>query len=116
MSSLAQTTSSKAKKKKEANKESADFAQIESIVGFSLESIKDPINAYLLAVFLTGVIQFTYCILVGTFPFNAFLSGFLSCVTSFVLAVCLKINGEKSFKSFLFAHLVLHLAVLNFIG
>lgn len=44
------------------------------------------IDAYLLYIFLTGVIQFLYCCLVGTFPFNSFLSGFISCVSSFILA------------------------------
>lgn len=44
------------------------------------------IDAYLLYIFLTAVIQFAYCCLVGTFPFNSFLSGFISTVSSFVLA------------------------------
>ena len=44
------------------------------------------IDSYLLYILLTGVIQFLYCVLVGTFPFNSFLSGFISCVGSFVLA------------------------------
>lgn len=43
------------------------------------------IDAYLLYIFLTAVIQFVYCCLVGTFPFNSFLSGFISTVSSFVL-------------------------------
>lgn len=43
------------------------------------------IDAYLLYVFLTGVIQFVYCCLVGLFPFNSFLSGFISCVSCFIL-------------------------------
>lgn len=80
----------------------------------NLIDLQDPTNIYLTAVFLTGVIQFIYVLLVGTFPFNSFLAGFLSCVTSFVLGVCLKKTGE--FKGFLFAHLVLHLAVLMMIG
>ena len=50
------------------------------------------IDAYLTYILLTGVIQFAYCCLVGTFPFNAFLSGFISCVGSFVLAVCLRLQ------------------------
>ena len=50
------------------------------------------IDAYLSYVFLTGVIQFVYCCLVGTFPFNAFLSGFISCVGSFILGVCLRLQ------------------------
>ncbi len=44
------------------------------------------IDAYLLYVLLTGIIQFLYCCLVGTFPFNSFLSGFISCVSCFILA------------------------------
>ena len=50
------------------------------------------IDAYLLYVLLTGIIQFVYCCLVGTFPFNSFLSGFISCVSCFVLAVCLRLQ------------------------
>jgi len=30
--------------------------------------------------------KFLYCVLVGTFPFNSFLSGFISCVGCFILA------------------------------
>ncbi len=44
------------------------------------------IDAYLLYILLTGIVQFAYCVIVGTFPFNAFLSGFISAVGSFVLA------------------------------
>ena len=43
------------------------------------------VDAYLAYIMLTGIIQFVYCALVGTFPFNSFLSGFISCVGSFVL-------------------------------
>merc|ERR1711953_163146 len=87
------------------------------------------IDAYLTYVFLTGVIQFVYCCLVGTFPFNAFLSGFISCVGSFILGVCLRlqvnpqnksqfegISPERAFADFVFAHIILHLVVMNFIG
>ncbi|KAF6203136.1 hypothetical protein GE061_003552 [Apolygus lucorum] len=87
------------------------------------------IDAYLLYVLMTGVIQFVYCCLVGTFPFNSFLSGFISCVSSFVLAVCLrlqvnpqnktlfsKISPERGFADFIFAHVILHLVIVNFIG
>lgn len=44
------------------------------------------IDAYLFYVLLTGAVQFLYCCLVGTFPFNSFLSGFISSVSCFVLA------------------------------
>ncbi|VDO04737.1 unnamed protein product [Rodentolepis nana] len=87
------------------------------------------IDVYLVYVFFTGVIQFIYCCLVGTFPFNAFLAGFISSVTSFILAVCLRMHSnpqnkdvfpdympEWAFGNFIFAHVVLHLAVFNFMG
>lgn len=44
------------------------------------------VDAYLAYIMATGIVQFLYCLLVGTFPFNSFLSGFISCVGSFVLA------------------------------
>ncbi|KAI1285829.1 Dolichyl-diphosphooligosaccharide--protein glycosyltransferase subunit DAD1 [Halotydeus destructor] len=87
------------------------------------------IDAYLTYILLTGVIQFVYCCLVGTFPFNSFLAGFISCVASFVLAVSLRlqvnpqnksdfgdISQERAFADFIFAHVILHLVVMNFIG
>ncbi|XP_063076257.1 dolichyl-diphosphooligosaccharide--protein glycosyltransferase subunit DAD1 [Engraulis encrasicolus] len=87
------------------------------------------VDAYLLYILLTGAFQFLYCLLVGTFPFNSFLSGFISCVGSFILGVCLRIqinpqnkgdfltvSPERAFADFLFAHTVLHLVVMNFIG
>merc|ERR1739848_767381 len=87
------------------------------------------VDAYLGYIFFTGVIQFVYCCLVGTFPFNAFLSGFITCVGSFILGVCLRlqvnpqnksqfesISPERAFADFLFAHIILHLVVMNFIG
>uniref|UniRef100_A0A0K0D9V6 Dolichyl-diphosphooligosaccharide--protein glycosyltransferase subunit DAD1 n=1 Tax=Angiostrongylus cantonensis TaxID=6313 RepID=A0A0K0D9V6_ANGCA len=87
------------------------------------------IDAYMLYIVLTGIAQFLYCLLVGTFPFNSFLSGFISTVTSFVLASCLRtqvndenkaefshISPERAFADFIFAHVVLHLVVANFLG
>ncbi|XP_003384802.1 PREDICTED: dolichyl-diphosphooligosaccharide--protein glycosyltransferase subunit DAD1-like [Amphimedon queenslandica] len=87
------------------------------------------IDAYLSYILVTGVIQFIYCCLVGTFPFNSFLSGFISTVASFILGVCLRIQTnpqnraefnsitpERAFGDFVFAHAVLHLVVINFIG
>ncbi|KAK2143280.1 hypothetical protein LSH36_857g00084 [Paralvinella palmiformis] len=87
------------------------------------------IDAYLFYILMTGVIQFVYCCIVGTFPFNSFLSGFISCVGSFVLAACLRvqvnpqnktefgnISPERAFADFVFAHIILHLVIMNFIG
>ncbi|CAH8570592.1 unnamed protein product [Heterobilharzia americana] len=87
------------------------------------------LDAYLVYILLTGIIQFLYCCLAGTFPFNSFLSGFISCVASFVLGVCLRMHTnpqnknvfipfcpESAFADFIFAHIILHLVVFNFIG
>merc|ERR1712189_11801 len=87
------------------------------------------IDSYLFYILLTGVIQFGYCCLVGTFPVNSFLSGFISSVGSFILSVCLRIqtnprnksdfrglSPERAFADFIFAHVILHLVVMNFIG
>lgn len=43
------------------------------------------VDAYLAYILMTGVLQFVYCCLVGTFPFNSFLSGFICTVGCFVL-------------------------------
>ncbi|XP_047479503.1 dolichyl-diphosphooligosaccharide--protein glycosyltransferase subunit DAD1-like [Penaeus indicus] len=87
------------------------------------------VDAYLFYVLLTGIIQFVYCCLVGTFPFNSFLSGFISTVGCFVLGVSLRlqanpqnkmqfigISPERGFADFIFAHIILHLVTVNFIG
>ncbi|CAD7694127.1 unnamed protein product [Nyctereutes procyonoides] len=38
------------------------------------------LDAYLLYILLTRALQFGYCLLMGTFPFNSFVSGFISCI------------------------------------
>ncbi|CAB3407872.1 unnamed protein product [Caenorhabditis bovis] len=87
------------------------------------------IDAYMTYILFTGIFQFAYCLLVGTFPFNSFLSGFISTVASFVLASCLRmqvnkenrsefkeVSTERAFADFIFASLILHLVVVNFLG
>eukprot|EP01116_Phalansterium_solitarium_P010005 TRINITY_DN24384_c0_g1_i1.p1 TRINITY_DN24384_c0_g1~~TRINITY_DN24384_c0_g1_i1.p1 ORF type:complete len:120 (+),score=11.98 TRINITY_DN24384_c0_g1_i1:32-361(+) len=85
------------------------------------------IDVFLLYVLLTGVLEFVYCAIVGTFPFNSFLAGFISTVGTFVLGVCLRlqvspanhfknISKERAFFDFIFANVVLHLTVFNFLG
>ena len=44
------------------------------------------IDAYLAFVMASGIIQFVYMLLAGTYPYNAFLSGFICSVGTFVLA------------------------------
>jgi hypothetical protein len=43
------------------------------------------IDGFLAYVLATGILQFIYCVLVGTFPFNSFLAGFVCTVGVFVL-------------------------------
>ena len=44
------------------------------------------IDAYLLFVMASGITQFVYMLVVGNYPYNAFLSGFGATVGTFVLA------------------------------
>lgn len=91
------------------------------------------IDAYLLYVLVSGIIQFAYMLLVGTFPFNSFLAAFLSCVGVFVLSVALRMQINpvsrndprnswsavapvRAYADWLFCNLILHMAVLNFLG
>jgi len=102
--------------------------------GYSLDTPQrlKVIDIYLLYILLTGAFQFVYCVLVGTFPFNSFLAGFISTVGSFILTVALRIqvNGnnktteekwrgltdERAFADYLLCNVILHLVVFNFLG
>ena len=53
------------------------------------------IDLYLVYVLLTGIAQFSYRMLVGTFPYNSFLSGFISTVGCFVLTGMLFLAWPK---------------------
>jgi hypothetical protein len=56
------------------------------------------IDGFLAYVLATGITQFIYCALVGTFPFNSFLSGFVCTVGVFVLAGTLWISSPSGFE------------------
>jgi len=87
------------------------------------------IDAFLVFIVLSGVIQFVYCVLVTSFPFNAFLSGFSSSVGQFVLTASLRaqvnpqnrsefkeVSPERAFADFALGSIVLHFFVFNFLG
>jgi len=87
------------------------------------------IDAFLVFLVLSGVIQFAYCVLVSNFPFNAFLAGFASNVGQFVLTASLRtqvnpenralfkdVSPERAFADFAFGSIVLHFFVFNFLG
>ncbi|KAK9463375.1 DAD family-domain-containing protein [Lipomyces oligophaga] len=44
------------------------------------------VDSFMVFLVTVGVLQFIYCVLLGSFPFNAFLSGFSITVGQFVLA------------------------------
>ncbi|ORY84921.1 DAD family-domain-containing protein [Protomyces lactucae-debilis] len=86
----------------------------------------DMFMAFLIA---TGVLQFMYCLIVGNYPFNAFLAGFIATIGQFVLCAGLRsqtntantaafpqVSPERAFGDFIFASVVLHFAVVNFLG
>ncbi|XP_057448671.1 dolichyl-diphosphooligosaccharide--protein glycosyltransferase subunit DAD1 [Lotus japonicus] len=86
------------------------------------------IDVYVAFAVFTALIQVAYVALVGSFPFNSFLSGVLSCIGTAVLAVCLRIQvnkenkefkdlaPERAFADFVLCNLVLHLVIMNFLG
>ncbi|KAI8093418.1 DAD/Ost2 [Halteromyces radiatus] len=87
------------------------------------------IDVYLIYIMLSGILQFVYMMIAGTFPYNAFLAGFISTVGSFVLAVNLRIqtnsqnkdtfktvSPERAFADFAFCSLLLHFFCINFLG
>jgi oligosaccharyltransferase complex subunit epsilon len=85
------------------------------------------IDYFLAFAVLSGVIQFAYMLLVGTFPFNSFLAGFLTCVGFFVFTVCLRlqvsnphefhgITRERAYADYVVCNIVLFFVVFTFIG
>ncbi|XP_057963502.1 dolichyl-diphosphooligosaccharide--protein glycosyltransferase subunit DAD1 [Malania oleifera] len=86
------------------------------------------IDLYVVFAIFTALFQVAYIAIVGSFPFNSFLSALLSCVGTAVLAVCLRIQvnkenkefkdlaPERAFADFVLCNLVLHLVIMNFLG
>ncbi|XP_075245235.1 dolichyl-diphosphooligosaccharide--protein glycosyltransferase subunit DAD1-like isoform X2 [Convolutriloba macropyga] len=86
------------------------------------------VDCFLGYIMATGIIQFIYQLIVGSFPFNSFLAGFISTVATFILTVSLRIQinpenkkqfevtPERAFADYVFAQVILHLVVMNFIG
>ncbi|PWO00620.1 defender against death DAD protein [Tilletiopsis washingtonensis] len=87
------------------------------------------LDAFMAFLVLSGVLQFVYCIAISNFPLNSFIAGFASTVGQFVLCASLRIQAneanaaefpknspERAFGDFLFASVVLHFFVVNFLG
>ncbi|KAF9586849.1 hypothetical protein IFM89_039950 [Coptis chinensis] len=98
------------------------------LAAFSFVPEGDPKNLALELSLLCLLSKVVYMAIVGSFPFNSFLSGVLSCVGTAVLAVCLRIQvnkenkefkdlpPERAFADFVLCNLVLHLVIMNFLG
>lgn len=56
----------------------ASYAQTPALLKF--------LDVYLVFVLVSGILQFLCMLLAGTYPYNAFLSGFCATVGAFVLA------------------------------
>ncbi|KAL3478775.1 DAD family-domain-containing protein [Aspergillus californicus] len=54
------------------------------------------LDAFMVFLVLVGGVQFLYCVLVGNYPFNAFLSGFCAAVGQFVLTASLRMQTSSS--------------------
>ncbi|RYP76100.1 hypothetical protein DL771_001924 [Monosporascus sp. 5C6A] len=87
------------------------------------------LDAFMAFLAVVGALQFAYCILMGNFPFNAFLSGFSATVGQFVLTASLRIqtteanksefpsvSPERAFADYIVGSLILHFFCINFIN
>ncbi len=81
------------------------------------------IDAFLKCIAATIAVQLLYCSLAGTFPLNSLLAGVASCVATFVLTMSLRMQVtrksarvQRIYAEYLFANIVVHFAVLNFMG
>ena len=84
------------------------------------------VDAFCLYAAATAIVQFVYVLLVGTFPFNSFLSSFICHVGLFSLGISLRLqissdefkatSPERSYGDFAFCALVLFFVVFSFMG
>lgn len=125
----------KAKAKSTGKKESAwsEFSQSLAMSCNSYFTTLTPrlrlVDTFLVFLVAVALVQFVFCVLVGSFPFNAFLGGFISTVGQFVLTVSLRlqtlpqnktifrtVGPERAIGDFIFASLILHFTVYHFIN
>jgi len=87
------------------------------------------IDSFLAFIMISGIVQFAYCVLITTFPYNAFLAAFASTIGQFVLTASLRtqvnpinrsqfgtISPQRAFADFTVGSIVLHFFVFNFLG
>ncbi|KAK7545664.1 DAD family-domain-containing protein [Phyllosticta citricarpa] len=87
------------------------------------------LDVFMAFLVVVGALQFVYCVIGGTYPFNAFLSGFSATVGQFVLTASLRIqtnpenkgdfgsiSHERAFADYIFGSVILHFFCVNFIN
>eukprot|EP00296_Roombia_truncata_P002774 JP438824.1.p2 GENE.JP438824.1~~JP438824.1.p2 ORF type:complete len:118 (-),score=33.39 JP438824.1:84-437(-) len=84
------------------------------------------IDCFILYFLAVAALQVVYCAIVGSFPFNSFLAGFISAFGSAILTACLRmqinpanhfeISEERAFADYALCMLVLYVVAINFIG
>ncbi|KAF0980752.1 hypothetical protein FDP41_013235 [Naegleria fowleri] len=87
------------------------------------------IDQFIILSVLVALVQFVYCQLVGTFPFNAMLAGFFTCICSMVFGVSLRkqlnpdtskefrsIVVEKSIADFVIISILLFFVAVSYLG
>ncbi|WFC97136.1 oligosaccharyltransferase complex subunit epsilon [Malassezia brasiliensis] len=95
------------------------------------------LDAFLVFLLVTGIAQFAYCMFISNYPFNSFIAGFAATVGQFVLTLALRLQTDpkvltnvgapaqgqyvgpltrSAFAQFVFASIVLHFFVVNFLG
>lgn len=88
------------------------------------------LDLYIMFIIMTAATQLGYYVVIGTtFPFNSLLSGVISCIGSFVLAVSLRLQivnpvsnrefdftPERAFADFVLGNILLHFIVLSYVG
>eukprot|EP00755_Sulcionema_specki_P008596 Sspe_Gene.41391::Locus_20007_Transcript_7_8_Confidence_0.167_Length_748::g.41391::m.41391/K12668/OST2, DAD1; oligosaccharyltransferase complex subunit epsilon len=86
-------------------------------------------DAFIVFFILNALIQFVYCMMVGSFPFNAYLAGLFSNIGMFVLTVALRMQSasdnqpqfrgvtpESSFWDFCLCAVLLLFTAVHYMG
>ncbi len=85
-SSSSTTSAKKAQNAQSTNETSTSFKDLLMAYHKQTTASCKALDGYLAFCTLTGVIQATYCLLVSSFPFNAFIGVFAASIGSFVFA------------------------------
>jgi oligosaccharyltransferase complex subunit epsilon len=127
---MAKTTNESSSSSKASVDASATFGSMWSQVVVEYQKDITPklmlIDALVVLSVLTGLSQIVYMLLVGSFPFNSFLSGLLACMGTYAFAVSLRlritssefadVSAQQAFGEFSFCFLTLFFIVTCFLG